>query len=155
MPIDSNASPEVVPPCSLGTDRDRAGSVTTWAAGHGLSRSFSSVLEVRWWWPGAEPVASAVVIVKSSGSQIRHDAGNPLGGTVASRVSKVLSGFAAVVLTGGTSAASASPGPVTATTSTAYVVNQTSNTVTPISTASNTAGTAIAVGQLPDAIAIT
>src|ERR1700676_3893715 len=38
---------------------------------------------------------------------------------------------------------------------TAYVVNNGSNSVTPIATATNTAGTPITVGSAPDAIAIT
>ena len=37
---------------------------------------------------------------------------------------------------------------------TAYVVNSNDDTVTPISTATNTPGTPIAVGGTPDAVAI-
>ena len=59
----------------------------------------------------------------------------------------LLTGAAAVARPGG--ASGAGPGYV------AYVVNEGSNTVTPISTATNTAGKPIKVGQGPRAIAIT
>jgi YVTN family beta-propeller protein len=73
------------------------------------------------------------------------------------RAAAAAGALTALGTTGAGAAGAASTGPLArpAHTVTAYVVNSGSGTVTPISTATNTAGKAIKVGPGPVAIAIT